>query len=116
MEIGVLVLHPGEEAGDLGVGAQRLGRRIAALELLVRQDRVDRAVADGVHRLGLASAAAPGNRMVPFDAPTQQAAAEEAGLAGQRFSQWRLAKKPKTTDATTRQKMVMPQKDQWLWS
>ncbi len=46
----------------------------------VAEIRVDRPVTDRVERYDHTAATAPGNRMMPFDAPPKRACAEPAGV------------------------------------
>ena len=79
MEVRVLVLDPAEEGLDLGMAAQGISAGEGSFQLLVRESRVDEAVADGMDRLGVPAAAAARHGMVPFHTAAERAAAEEAG-------------------------------------
>lgn len=70
-----LVRDPFEEGGDILARPQRLQRGVEARQLLVGNIGMDRAMADRMERQSLASAAALGHDMVPFDAAAERTAA-----------------------------------------
>ena len=114
VEVGFLVRDPGNELRDLRVGPQGLSRRIASHELLVGHRAMDDAVTDRVYGLGLASPAALGDRVVPFDPTAKRAATQEADRRplAQRRNQCSRAKNASTARPTTMQKPTTPQKAQ----
>ena len=78
MEVAGFVGDPAYEVGQRGVFLQDLGIRTTSGKLGVRESRMQRAMADGVNRNGLASAAALGHRMMPFDPVADNAFAQPA--------------------------------------
>ena len=81
VEIGILVLDPGEEAGDLRVETQRRDVLTKSLQLAIGKARVKRLVTDRMDRNLLSTAAAFRDWMMPFQAFTERAGAEPAILA-----------------------------------